>query len=159
MEAINLAIIGAGEIERLFLPGSILLIFIVMIGYFRRIMSALKDPRPGAHPREARVLIEESEAIYGRLEKTIAERKAIAERLIAQLDTKIKILQANLERIDRSLPLLEGEKEDGIVPASPRQARTERNPTEIAKETGLSLGEIELMMNLKRFQHSAPLKV
>ncbi len=143
------------------LTGSVLLSLMIMVAYFRRVMSLLKGPKPvEIRSEQLRRWVEESEIVFEKLSKTLDERKAIADRLIAQMDLKIERLRSMMAVLDRgTLPVAEEiagkERETEVL----EMAKGGRDLPEIAKQTGLSIGEIQLIMNLKRCQESSPFKI
>ncbi|MBM4339157.1 MAG: hypothetical protein FJ110_06410 [Deltaproteobacteria bacterium] len=149
------------EMGLILLAGCILLSLIIMIAYFRKVMALLKGPRPvykdSDHIKE---WVQESEAIYEKLLKALEERKEIANRLITQLDTRIETLRSMSIGIDReTVPIAEeipGHQREGEVMM---MAEEGRDFSEISKQTGLSVGEIQLIINLKRCQGSSPFKI
>jgi len=145
----------------IFLAGSVLLSLVIMVAYFRRVTAFLKAPRPVyKNSGQIRKWVEESEIICEELSKTLEERKDIANRLIEQLDAKIETLRSMMAGMDRKMiPIAEE------IPREEREvevmelAEEGRDFSEIARQTGLSIGEVHLIMNLKRCQESSPLKI
>lgn len=149
------------EVGLIFLTGSVLLSLTIMIAYFRRVMGLLGGSGPAySRPDQVRKWVEESEIVYEKLLKTLEERKEIANRLIAQLDLKIETLRSLMAGIDReAIPIAEEvsvkEEEVEVV----KMAEEGRAFSEISKQTGLSIGEVQFIMNLRRYQESSPLKI
>jgi DNA-binding transcriptional MerR regulator len=155
---LNLTGIEAGLI---LLTGSVLLSLIIMVTYFRRVMAFLRGPRPVyKNSDQIRKWVEESEIVYEKLSKTLEERKEITNRLIEQLDAKIEALRSVMAGMDREMiPIAEEitgkEREVEIT----EMTEGGRDFSEIARQTGFSIGEVQLIMNLKRCQESSPLKI
>jgi uncharacterized protein YerC len=155
---LNLTGLEAGLI---LLAGSGLLSLIIMITYFRRVMAFLGGLKPVyKNSGQIREWVEESEVICEKLSKTLEERKDIANRLIEQLDAKIETLRSMMAGMDREMiPIAEeipGKEEEVEVV---KMAEEGRDFSEISRQTGFSIGEVQLIMNLKRCQESSPLKI
>lgn len=149
------------EMGLILLTGSILLLLLFMIAYFRRVMGLLRSPGPVYKDSDQiRKWVEESEIVYEKLLKTLEERKEIADRLIAQLDVKIETLRSMMAGMDReAIPIVEeipdNEEEVEVL----KMAEEGREFSEISKQTGLSIGEIRLIMNLRRCQDASSFKI
>ena len=142
------------------LAGSIFLLLITMIVYFRKMMGLLNSPKINdMDSNQIRKWAEESEILLEKLSCMLEERKEIANRLIAELDRKIETLRSMKAEVDRkSLPIAEeipGHQREGRVV---EMAQEGQRLTEIARQTGLSVGEIQFIMNLRKCQESSPLK-
>ncbi len=138
------------EAGLILLTGSVLLSLIIMVAYFRQVMAFLRGPRPVyKNSDQIREWVEESEIVYEKLSKTLEERKEIANRLIAQLDVKIETLRSMMAGMDREMvPIAEeitGKEQEVEVM---EMAEGGRDFSEIAGQTGLSIGEVQLIMNL-----------
>ncbi len=149
------------RIDLILLVGGLLTMMIIMLTYFRRMMGALRDSRPmDWNPYRIRKWVEESEAICEKLSEMIEERKQIADRLIAHLDERIQTLCSMISSLDQvNLPIVEevyGEEQAGRIQ---KMAEEGQKFSDIAKQTGRTIGEIELMMNLKKSQESSPFKI
>ncbi len=163
MEAIIIKILGlAGlEIELIFLTGSVLLLLIIMIAYFRRVMDLLSSPRVVYQKSDQiRKWVEESDMVYEKLFKALEERKEIANQLIAKLDLKIEALRSMMASVDhKMIPIAEEvpghEEEDEVLTL----AEAGKDFSEISRQTGLSIGEVQFILNLKRCQESSPFKI
>ncbi len=160
MNIINLLGLKQIEINTVFLLGSYIFILFVMIAYFRRVITILKGLKIINQDHEnLKRWIDESEAIYTKLIETLQERRTIAEQLISQLDLRINTLKSNLQRLeDKNTPIIEEYKDKGVESQVILKAKRGLNLSEIAKETGLSIGEIELILNLKKSQIGSSLK-
>ncbi|MCX8117518.1 MAG: hypothetical protein N3G78_06285 [Desulfobacterota bacterium] len=144
----------------LLLTGSIFLLIVAMVVYFRKILALLRPAgTAGRNPEGLAQWVQESERLYEELSKVLEERKKIAEGLIAQLDERIEALRAmkiDLDRYDR--PIAEEvspkESEEEVL----KMAQEGKDYSEIAKETGLSVGAIQFIMNLRRYEEASPFK-
>jgi hypothetical protein len=149
------------EMGLIFLTGSVLLLLIIMVAYFRRVMAFLKGPKPVyKNPEQIREWVEESENVFKQLSETLEQRKEIANRLIAQLDLKIGALRSMMAEAERvMIPIAEEvggkEKEAEVL----EMAEGGQDFLEIARQTGLSVGEVQFIMNLKKCQQVFPFKI
>ncbi len=140
------------------LAGSVILLLVVMVAYFKRVVNLLKSPSP-RRPDQIRQWVQESEILCERLSQMLEERKEIARRLIAEFDLKIETLRAMMAEMDRkhlssATELPRTQPEEGVV----KMAEQGLPLLEIARQTGLSVGEIQFIMNLRKCQTSASSK-
>ncbi len=142
------------------LSGSVLLLLIVMVLYFRRMMALLRKSEPlERRSHDLRQWVEESERIYEKLSQALEERKEIASRLIAQLDARIEALRSMMAEVDpRGMPVAEEVASKKTEEEVLEMAEEGREVSEIARQTGLSIGAVQFIMNLKRWQESSPSK-
>lgn len=134
------------------LAGSVILLLIVMVAYFKRVVNLLKGPSYST-PDHVKQWVQESEVLCERLSQMLEERKEIANRLIAAFDLKIETLRTLMAEMDQkhSLPVTESQRkqqEEGVV----KMAEQGLPYLEIARQTGLSVGEIQFIMNLRKCQ-------
>lgn len=135
---------------------SIFMLLMIMVIYFRRVMSLLRPSSwPGRSPMEMIQWVQEAEQLYEGLSKIIEERREIAERLIGQLDARIEALRSMQKDLDRfEAPIAEEVSPKGSEDEILRMAREGKDFSEIAQETGLSVGAVRFIMNLKRYEES-----
>ncbi len=141
-----------------FLAGNLFLMLLIMVAYFKRVMNLLKSPSYKTFD-QIKQSVQESEILFERLSKMLEERKEIANRLIAELDLRIEMLRAMKGEAERrNLPMVEEiprkEQEEWAV----KMAEQGQPYLEIARQTGLSVGEIQFLMNLRKCHTSAPPK-
>lgn len=140
------------------LAGSVILLLIIMVAYFKRVVNLLKGPSFRT-PDQIKQWVQESEVLCEKLSQMLQERKEIAHRLIAEFDLKIETLRTLMAEMDRKHPLPETgiprrPQEEGVV----KMAEQGLPFLEIARQTGLSVGEIQFIMNLRKCQTTAPSK-
>lgn len=142
------------------LTGSIFLLLLVVVTYFRKIMALLKGSGPlEKRSDDLRQWVEESERIYEKLSEALEERKEIASRLIAQLDARIETLRSMMAEVDRlGMPVAEEVASQKSEEEVLEMVEAGREVSEIARQTGLSIGAVQFIMNLKRWQESSPSK-
>lgn len=145
------------ELALTFLAGSILLLLVVMVAYFRRMTASLAGGR-AKHPKTEQLedWVRESEIICDRLSKALEERKEIAHRLIAQLDARIETLRSMTVGMDRDEGAIVSESagEDQELQIL-KMLDGGKDLQEVARQTGLSIGEVQFILNLKRYQESS----
>ncbi len=142
------------------LSGSVFLLLIVMVLYFRRMTELLRRSGPlEKRSDDLRQWVEESERIYEKLSQALEERKEIASRLIAQLDARIEALRSMMAEVDRGeIPVAEEVASKKSEEEVLEMVEEGKEVSEIARQTGLSIGAVQFIMNLKRWQESSPSK-
>ncbi len=140
------------ELGLIFVGGSVLFCFFALLLYLRRTIPRWLGKRsPALDSDRTREWVRESDAICQNLSKNLEEKKAIANRLIAQLDERIRSLQV--------LANGSGEREilphDGIKKGVDAEVCALSNAgydvPEIARSLRLPKGQVELILDLKRY--------
>lgn len=149
------------EAGMILLGVSLLVSILIMVVYFRRLFAFLRGA--GQLPKNCNQINEwvvESDIAFEKLSKTLEERKEIAKELIAQLDAKIEKLRSMTMALDREMvPVAEEVSGQGLEWEVMKMAEEGRGCSEIARQTGLSIGEIQLIIHLKRCQETSAFKV
>jgi hypothetical protein len=131
---------------------SLLATFFLLMHSIRRPSRTASDPA-SSHPVPLREWVRESEALCDDLNRNLEEKKRIAERLVSQLDEKIRALQAVLGKMDQggSVALQEGGKKELDLQIS-EMARAGYDVSEIARQLQCTKGEVQLTLDLKRYR-------
>lgn len=134
--------------------GTILLSLLITFVYLRRILArSTAKESPSLDSNRLRDWVRESDAICQDLSKNLDEKRAIVGRLIAQMDEKIQTFQALLKEVDgeRGVLARDGKEKDlGDQVSEMTQAGCE--VSEVARRLQLSKGEVELILDLKRYR-------
>lgn len=149
------------ELALMLLAGSILLLLVIMVAYFRRMMTFLRGNREvDRNLEKMKQWVRESEIICNNLSKTLEERKEIAHHLIAQLDAKIEALRSMTVGMDRDGgPIVSESAGESRELQILKMLERGKDLREVARHTGLSIGEVQFILNLKRYQESSSPKI
>jgi len=98
--------------------------------------------------------VKESESICETLSKNLQEKRKIAKRLIAQLDGKIGQMNELLEKLnEKGPPPSEEGKNKDVHPLIIEMADSGCHVSQIARWLKISEGEVQLVLDLKKFGH------
>jgi len=177
------ALLGAGSPgvnsgQLIILAGALLCLTLVMRSTFRRARSSRQQPRSTA--RQVYAALQSKSETRSDVEKVMLELDQLARRIHGQIDTKFAKLEAVIrdadERIDRLSRMtreVDGKAtvdvtvDDQVSPTSGNQDSDSRHaaifgladrgmpPVEIAEEVGLTTGEVELILALRRVKQGA----
>ncbi len=136
------------------IEGTLLLSLLITLVSMRRILprSAAKES-PLLDSDQIREWARESETICQGLSKNLEEKKVIVRRLIAQLDEKIRTFEILLKEGEGKGGRLshDGEERD-LGDQVCDLVRTGCDVSEISRRLHLSKGEVELILDLKRYR-------
>jgi len=135
------------------IEGTLLLSLLITLISMRRILTrSVSKESTVPDSDQIREWVRESEAICQGLSKNLEEKKAIVSRLMAQLDEKIQSFEILLK---------EGEREGRTVSPDGKGRdlgdqvcdliKTGCDVSEISRRLHLSKGEVELILDLKRY--------
>ncbi len=135
--------------------GTILLSLLITFLYLRRILArSTAKASPSLDSNRLRDWVRESEAICQDLSKNLEEKRAIVGRLIAQMDEKIQTFQALLKEDNGERGAFSrDDKEKDLGDQVSEMAKAGCEVSEIARRLQLSKGEVELILDLKRYRH------
>jgi hypothetical protein len=140
------------ELGLMLVGGAVLFGFLALFLYLRRTLpKGLQKKPPALDSARLGEWVRESDAICQNLSKNLEEKRAIADRLIAQLDQRIRSLQVlgNGSSRPETLPAKESRNEvDEDVCAL---SKAGYDVPEIARSLGLPKGQVELILDLKRY--------
>jgi hypothetical protein len=150
MNFANLMNLTNPELGLAIVEGTLLVSFVITLVTVKR-MIPRKQERNRVPSGQLKQWVRESEAICQNLAKNLEEKREIAKRLIAQLDEKIQNLQSLAGQLDeKNSPIPEGLKSDLGTQVLALSKAGHEIP-EIARRLSLSKGEVELVLNLKRY--------
>ena len=99
--------------------------------------------------------VKESEAICESLSKNLQEKRKIVKRLITQMDGKIDQIHQLLQKVDEAVPIVSDEdKNKGLYPQIVEMANAGCQASQIARWLKVPEGEVQLVLDLKKFGHS-----
>ena len=151
MNFLNLLHLTNMEMGLIMIEISVLLSLFILLIYFRRNLNRWMgrwDPPVGSV--RIREWAQESETICRELSKNLEEKKEIIKRLMAQLDQKIQTLQVSLKMAEEEDPLRHKVKDpDSRIY---EMADGGCDVPDIARRLGLSQGEVQLTLDLKRYR-------
>ena len=151
MNFLNLWHLTNMEMGLIMIEISVLLSLFIPLIYFRRNLNRWMgrwDPPVGSV--RIREWAQESEIICRELSKNLEEKKEIIKRLMAQLDQKIQTLQISLKMAEEEDPLRHKVKDpDSRIY---EMADEGCDVPDIARLLGLSQGEVQLTLDLKRYR-------
>ena len=103
--------------------------------------------------------VKESELIWETLSKNLQEKRKIAKRLMAQLDGKLAEMNDLLSRIDEKGPLPSEEvKGRDVHSVIVEMAESGCHVSQIARWLRIPEGEVQLVLDLKKFGHREDLQ-
>jgi hypothetical protein len=140
------------ELGLILVGGSVLFCFLALFLYLRRTLPrGLGTRSPVLNSDRMREWVRESNAICQNLSKNLDEKKAIANRLIAQLDERIRSLQVLANGSwEKEIPPPEGIKK-GVDEEVCALSKAGYDVPEIARSLRLPKGQVELILDLKRY--------
>ena len=152
MNLANLMNMTNVEMGLIIVEGTVLVSFFITLLAVRRMTAQrMGKNRASSDSDQWKQWVRESEAICQGFARNLEAKKEIAKRLIAQLDEKIRSLQSLAGELDeKNSPFPEGLKNDlGTQVLALSKAGHE--VSEIARRLRLSKGEVELVLDLKRY--------
>jgi len=153
MNLANLMNLTNVEMALIIMEGSILFSLLIILFYLKRILAKASDKKyPLRDSNQWRESIQESEVICQNLSKNLQEKKEIGKRLVKQLDDKIQTLSSMMKKIDQKEgpPCEDTEKKD-LKGQILEMAEAGCDISDIAQKLGLSRGEVQLALDLKRY--------
>jgi len=153
MNLANLINLTNVEMALILVEGSIFLSLLIIVCYLKRILAKQADRKyPFGDSDQWRESIQESEVICQNLSKNLQEKKEIGKRLVKQLDEKIQTLSSMMREIDQkdTPPSKEIEEKD-LRGQILEMAEAGCDVSDIAQKLGLSKGEVQLALDLKRY--------
>ncbi len=146
MSLANLVSLTNVEMGMVVVEGSIILSLFILLLYIRRVGSRGKVIAAlGSEPIKG--WVDELGGLCQNLEKNLEEKREITVRLISQLDERVLTLRSLLKRVDeKSLS-----PKNGVDAEIVRMSESGLDITQIARELGLSKGEVQLTLDLKRY--------
>jgi hypothetical protein len=140
------------EMGLIAVEGTLVLIFFFLVMFIRRTLRQSAD-RPPVSSHSLREWAQESEKICESLSKNLEEKREIADRLVLRLDEKIQALQLLMGKADQEFP-------GSVRCAGKRDLHTQilemaeegLDLPEIARRLQISKGEVQLALDLKRYQ-------
>lgn len=147
----NFVNVGTGLVV---IEGTLLLSLLITLVLIRRMMTRLRAKESSLlNSHQIGEWVRESEAICQRLSENLEEKKAIVRRLMSELDEKIRTFEGLLKeggggegrRLSR-----DGEDKD-LGDQVCDLVNTGCDVSEISRRLHLSKGEVELILDLKRY--------
>ena len=142
--------------------GLILLVLVLAGGLIYLRCRGVRSTEPRGHSIEFEGLkewVKESELICETLSKNLQEKRKIAKRLMAQLDGKLAEMNDLLSRIDEKRPLPSEEiKSRDVHSVIVEMAESGCHVSQIARWLKIPEGEVQLVLDLKKFGHREDLQ-
>ena len=142
--------------------GLILLVLVLAGGLIYLRCRGVRSTETRGHSIEFEGLkewVKESELICETLSKNLQEKRKIAKRLMAQLDGKLAEMNDLLSRIDEKGPLPSEEvKGRDVHSVIVEMAESGCHVSQIARWLKIPEGEVQLVLDLKKFGHREDLQ-
>jgi len=151
MNFLNLLHLTNMEMGLIMIEISVLLSLFIPLIYIRRNLNRWMGRwGPPVESVRIREWAQESETLCRGLSNNLEEKKEIIKRLMAQLDQKIQTLQTMLKKVEEEDPLRHKVKDpDSRIY---EMADGGCDVPDIARRLGLSQGEVQLTLDLKRYR-------
>ena len=143
------------ELSLILVEGSVLLSLFIMIIYFKRIMARSMGKRNSLlDPKQFSRWVKESEALCEGFTRNLEEKKEIHKRLITQLDGKIQVLQTMLVKTNPEDSPRDPIKKKDLDVQIVEMSQTGYDVSDIAQQLQLSMGEVQLALDLNNYRQS-----
>lgn len=134
------------EMGLIVMEGTIILSLFIILLCVRRVGNRVKGlPRPSSESGKG--WVREFGGLCQNLTTNLEEKREITLQLISQLDERIHTLRSLLKKMDEKSV----SPKNGVDAEIARMAEAGLDITQIARKLGLSKGEVQLTLDLKRY--------